>query len=142
MSAFFSNLKDKIMKGMTIEDETFPEAYGEDYLEIDTEQVAKPRSKILIRPFVVKEFEDIKPAVDALRDGYTIALVNIRPIKDKDVIELKRAVNKLKKTCDAVNGDIAGFGEDWIVATPSFAQVHRNTLNKEIKEAVKDSEEI
>ncbi len=139
MSTFFSKLKDKIIRGITIEDETFPEEYGEDYLEIDTEQAARPKSKILIKPFVVKEFEDIKPALDALRDGYTIALVNIRPIKDKDIVELKRAVNKLKKTCDAINGDIAVFGEDWIVVTPSFAQVHRNVLNKEVaKEAVKE----
>lgn len=143
MSTFFSKLKDKIIRGITIEDETFPEEYGEDYLEIDTEQAARPKSKILIKPFVVKEFEDIKPALDALRDGYTIALINIRPIKDKDIVELKRAVNKLKKTCDAINGDIAGFGEDWIVVTPSFAQVHRNVLNKEVaKEAVKEAEEF
>lgn len=142
MGTFFDKLKNKILKGITIEDETFPEEYGEDYLEIDTEQAKRPASKILIKPFVVKEFEDIKPALDALRDGYTIALVNIRPIKDKDIVELKRAVNKLKKTCDAINGDIAGFGEDWIVATPSFAQVHRNVLNKEIKEAVKETEEV
>lgn len=139
MSTFFSKLKDKIIRGITIEDETFPEEYGEDYLEIDTEQATRPKSKILIKPFVVKEFEDIKPALDALRDGYTIALINIRPIKDKDIVELKRAVNKLKKTCDAINGDIAGFGEDWIVVTPSFAQVHRNVLSKEVvKEAVKE----
>jgi len=139
MSRFFSKLKDKIIRGITIEDETFPEEYGEDYLEIDTEQATRPKSKILIKPFVVKEFEDIKPALDALRDGYTIALINIRPIKDKDIVELKRAVNKLKKTCDAINGDIAGFGEDWIVVTPSFAQVHRNVLSKEVvKEAVKE----
>jgi SepF-like predicted cell division protein (DUF552 family) len=139
MSRFFSKLKDKIIRGITIEDETFPEEYGEDYLEIDTEQATRPKSKILIKPFVIREFEDIKPALDALRDGYTIALVNIRPIKDKDIVELKRAVNKLKKTCDAINGDIAGFGEDWIVVTPSFAQVHRNVLSKDVvKEAVKE----
>lgn len=136
MRTFFKQLKDKIVRGMTIQDDSFPEEYGEDYLEIDTENATKARSKILVRPFVIKEFEDIKPALDALRDGYTIALINIRPIKDKDIVELKRAVNKLKKTCDALNGDIAGFGEDWIVATPSFAQVHRNVLKEPVKEPV------
>lgn len=130
MNSFFNKIKDKIVKGVTIEDESFPAEYGEDYLEIDTEKVGRPKSKILVRPFVIKEFEDIKHALDALREGYTIALVNIRPLKDKDIIELKRAVNKLKKTCDAINGDIAGFGEDWIVATPSFAQVHRNIVEE------------
>jgi SepF-like predicted cell division protein (DUF552 family) len=60
-----------------------------------------------------------------LREGYTIALVNIKPLKDRDLVELKRAVNKLKKTCDAVEGDIAGFGEDWVAITPSFAAIYR-----------------
>ena len=48
------------------------------------------------------------------------------------MIELKRAVNKLKKTCDAIEGDIAGFGEDWIVVTPSFAKVYRTTATEDI----------
>ena len=60
-----------------------------------------------------------------LREGYTIALVNIKPLKDKDLVELKRAINKLKKTCDAIRGDIAGFGDDYIIVTPSFARIYR-----------------
>ena len=87
--------------------------------------------KRLVKEF--NEFEDIKHTLDALREGYTIALVNIGPLKDKDIVELKRAVNKLKKTCDAINGDIAGFSEDWIVVTPSFAQVHRHVVEEKIK---------
>ena len=39
----------------------------------------------------------------------------------------KERLDKLKKTCDAIDGDIAGFGEDWIVVTPSFAEVHRHS---------------
>lgn len=138
MCAFFDKIKDKIVRGMTIDEESLPEEYGEDYLEIDTEKVTKPRSKVLVKPFVIKEFEDVKPALDALREGYTIALVNIRPLKDNDIIELKRAVNKLKKTCDAINGDIAGFGEDWLVATPSFAQVHRHVVEEPVRETVEE----
>ena len=58
-----------------------------------------------------------------LREGFTVALLNVKLLKDKDVTELKRAVSTLKKTCNAINGDIAGFGDDWLVATPGFAQV-------------------
>ena len=106
-------------------DDLFDES-GEDYVEINTPE-AGSKTKILIKSFIINDFQDIKPAIDALRDGYTIGLVNIRPLKEKDIIELKRAINKLKKTCDAVEGDIAGFGEDWIVITPSFCEVHRHT---------------
>jgi SepF-like predicted cell division protein (DUF552 family) len=96
------------------------------YVEIPPEGSAPPvREKISVRPFVIEEFADIKPILDSLREGYTISLVNIRPLKDKDLVELKRAINKLKKTCEAVEGDIAGFGDDWIALTPSFAKIHR-----------------
>lgn len=108
----------------------FPETG--DYVEIDN--VESKKAKINVRPFVIENFEDIKVALDSLREGYTIALINIKPLKDKDIIELKRAVNKLKKTCDAIEGDIAGFGEDWIVVTPSFAQIYRNKQVENIEE--------
>ena len=88
----------------------------------------------MVRPFIIEDFADIKPALDALREGYTIALVNIKPLKDRDIVELKRAINKLKKTTDAIDGDIAGFGDDWIVVTPSFASVFRNKSTENIED--------
>lgn len=127
----FSRFKEKMFGGSS---KDYPEDFAEDYLEIDTDKLTKGKARVVVKPFVITEFEDVKPALDALREGYTIALVNIRPIRDKDIIELKRAVNKLKKTCDAIEGDIAGFGEDWIVVTPSFAQVHRSGGLEEVKE--------
>jgi len=123
----FSKFKDKINEDYLSED------MDNDYVEIDTEIAKTKKSKITIRPFVIEDFTDIKPALDALREGMTIALLNIKPIKDKDIVELKRAVNKIKKTCDAIDGDIAGFGEDWIVVTPSFAQVYRTTQTEDIE---------
>jgi len=117
-------IKDKILG--TSHEEDIPDEFGEDYLEIDSENQPAKKTKILVKPFMIREFQDVKLVLDALRDGYTIALVNIKPLKDKDLIELKRVVNKLKKTCDAIDGDIAGFGEDWLVATPNFASVDRN----------------
>lgn len=100
--------------------------FAEDYVEISSKPVDRSgKAKVVVRPFIVEDFADIKPALDAIREGYTVALINIKPLKDKDLVELKRAVGKLKKTCDAIEGDIAGFGDDWIVVTPSFAQIYR-----------------
>ena len=79
---------------------------------------------------VISQFTDIKEILSALRDGYTIAIINIKPLKEKDIIELKRAINKLKKTCDAIKGDIAGFGDDYIICSPAFAEIYRA---KEVK---------
>jgi len=126
----FSRIKNKLL-GPPKEDYS---EFSEDYVEIDTKKDIGKKSKIIVKPFVIEKFSDIKECLDALREGYTIALINIKPIKDKDIVELKRAVNKLKKTCDAIEGDIAGFGEDWIVVTPSFAHIYRTTETAEVKE--------
>src|SRR3989344_4067733 len=104
-----------------------PDELSDDYVEIDTNVSRGTKAKITVRPFAIQDFADIKPVLDSLREGMTISLINIRQLKDRDIVELKRAVSKLKKTCDAIEGDIAGFGEDWIVVTPSFAQIHRGS---------------
>src|SRR3989344_1138044 len=122
MMGFFDKLKEKLGTQGSDFEET-----GQGYVELGNEAGGtESRSKLMVRPFVIEEFEHIKPILDSLREGHTIALINIKPLKDKDLVELKRAINKLKKTCDAVEGDIAGFGEDYIVATPTFAKIYRN----------------
>lgn len=106
---------------------------GEDFVELDTDADVT-RSKVLIRPFMLREFDDVKPILNALREGHTISLVNIRQLKDKDLVELKRAINKLKKTADAVEGEIAGFGEDFLIVTPAFATIYRTKQTQDVQE--------
>ncbi len=129
MKKAFSQIKEKLTRTLGTKEEE-PE---ESYLELETETAHEEKAKIIVKPFTLQTFDDIKGILDSLREGYTIALVNIRPLKDKDLIELKRAVNKLKKTCDAIDGDIAGFGDDYIVVTPSFAHISRATGTSEVK---------
>jgi len=96
-------------------------ASDNEYLEIDLEQ-EKKEHKVLVRFFVLKDYEDANLILNSIREGYTIAIIDIRTLKKKDPIELKRAISKIKKTVDALEGSIAGFGEV-IVATPSFAKI-------------------
>jgi SepF-like predicted cell division protein (DUF552 family) len=126
MRQLFAKIKDKLK---TSDDDDFeiPDEAEEGYVELSSDSDGGDgHAKVKVRPFVLGDFSDIKLILDALREGYTIALVNIKPLKDKDIVELKRAVNKLKKTCDAIEGDIAGFGDDWIAVCPSFAEIHRD----------------
>ena len=128
MSELLSNVRSKISEFLGGSDEPEEMRQGEqEYVELDTTTPAASdtKGKIIVRPFVVENFEGIKAILDALRDGSVIALVNIKPLKEKDIIELKRAIDKLKKTTDAISGDIAGFGDDYIVVTPGFARIYR-----------------
>ncbi|NCO11013.1 hypothetical protein CO038_04250 [Candidatus Pacearchaeota archaeon CG_4_9_14_0_2_um_filter_39_13] len=110
------------------------EEESDDYLEIDLDQHAPNKNKIIVRPFTLKKFDDVNEILNSLREGYTIAVIDIRPMKTKDVIELKRAVSKIKKTVDALEGSIAGFGEHTILATPNFAEIHRAPEKTEKKD--------
>ena len=135
MESILSKLKEKLSGDSS---KIMNEAEEEGYVELGTDAQTETNSKITVRPFVIEDFESIKPILDSLREGHTIALINIMPLKDKDLVELKRAINKIKKTTDAIEGDIAGFGDNWIAAVPSFANIYRNKQKEENKEKVKD----
>jgi len=126
MKKLLSSLKGKIDK-MRYNEEN---EETEDYVELNTDIESENSSKIIVRPFNLEDFSDVKPILDSLREGYTIALVNIKPLKEKDLVELKRAINKLKKTCDAIEGDIAGFGDDFLIVAPSFATIYRSNTEE------------
>lgn len=98
---------------------------GEEYIEVDIAREIGKKAKIVVRPFVLKSFEDVNFILEVLREGYTIALIDIKNLRSKDIIELKRAIAKLKKTVDALEGSLAGFGENVLIATPSFAKIYK-----------------
>lgn len=100
------------------------EEEGPEFIEIDLE-AERVEAKVLVKTFVLKSYDDINPILNALREGYTIALIDIKVLKAKDVIELKRAISKIKKTVEALEGTIAGFGDNMVIATPSFAKVQK-----------------
>ncbi|HLA23517.1 MAG TPA: cell division protein SepF [Candidatus Nanoarchaeia archaeon] len=111
---------DKIKKAFT----DGVDSSDEDYLEIDFGQ-ERPEKKVVIKLFDLKQYEDVNDILNSLREGYTIAVIDMRILKQKDSIELKRAITKVKKTIEALEGNIAGFGENLIIATPSFATINK-----------------
>ncbi|MBT7706153.1 cell division protein SepF [archaeon] len=104
---------DKFKKMMAREEE-----FGDEFIEIDLNQ-EKSDSKVYVKTFTLTVYEDVNAILASLREGYNIVVVDIRPLKSKDVVELKRAISKIKKTVEALEGKIAGFGENTIIATPS-----------------------
>ena len=113
---------DRFKKGLagSMSDDDF----GEEYLEIDLGQEEKEQ-KVMVNLFVLKQYEDVNDILNALREGYTIAVIDIKILRKRDSIELKRAISKIKKTTDALEGNIAGFGENLVIVTPSFASIHK-----------------
>ena len=93
-----------------------------EYLEVDLGK-QEEETKVLVKLFVLKQYDDVNGILDALREGYTITIIDIKNLRKRDSIELKRAIAKIKKTADALEGSIAGFGEHMVIVTPSFAKI-------------------
>ena len=129
---FFSQLKESLGGTFSTEVLEEPEELVDDYVELASESFGKNNEKVQVRPFIIEDFEGVRDILDSLRVGNTIALINIKPLKDKDIVELKRAINKIKKTCDAIGGDVAGFGDDWICVTPAFANIYRTQKTEKL----------
>lgn len=118
MALGFLNKKDNDGEEEIIED---------DFVELDAEMTEETQ-KVVVRAETLREFDDVESVQEQLRNN-RIIWVNIKPLKQKDMSKLKRAVKRLKKTVRSVDGDIAGVDEDWIVVTPSYAEIERTSEN-------------
>lgn len=97
----------------------------DNFVELDA-QTVEDDQKVVIRAVTLKEYKDVEDVQRHLRDN-CIVWVNIKPLKNKDMADLKRAVNRVKKTVKAVNGDMAGVDEEWIVVCPEYATIERSS---------------
>lgn len=133
----WGNIKKKFGSMFTSGDDV---ELGEDYVELEADLGKDLKSKVLIKPFTLNKYEDIKEVLNAIREGRTVSILNIAPLKEKDLTELKRAIDKVKKTVEANEGDIAGFGENWLIVTPSFAKVWRQGDDEPASDAVEEED--
>jgi len=98
---------------------------AEEFIEVNVmDSDDKKTGHLGIKVERLAEFPDTERVLRAVRDG-NVVFLKIKSLKEKDIGELKRAVDKLKKTVSANNGDIAGVEQDWLILTPEFAKVMR-----------------
>lgn len=108
-----------------------PEIEEEDYVEVnvmDSDGVMHHHNaagKIGIKIEKLNDFSDTERILKSVRAG-NVLFVKIKGLKEKDIGELKRAVERLKKSATANNGEIAGIEQDWLVLTPEHAVLHRD----------------
>jgi len=94
----------------------------EEFIEIS--EPPREERKIKVRIENLNSYSDVERIQQLLREG-TIVFLKIKDLRNKDINELKRSVDKLKKTVAAMNGDVVGVDEDFLILTPSFAGIFR-----------------
>lgn len=103
----------------------------DEYIELQFEEETKEeKGKVMIAVENLNNYTDSDRIQRKLREGYVV-LIRIKELKEKDLEELKRAISRIKKTCMAIGGDIAGVSDDWVIATPPTASIHREKMSNE-----------
>lgn len=101
----------------------FKKSGSEDFVELDTSHFSE-QTQVNVRVESLDGYTDTDRIQSMLRDG-NVVFLKIKDLRERDINELKRAVEKLRKTCTAMNGDIVGIDEDFLIITPSFAKIYR-----------------
>lgn len=96
---------------------------GEEFVEIDAAALKEERG-VNVRIETLEDYVDTDRIQGLVREG-NVVFLRIKKLRQKDISELKRAVDKLRKTCIAMNGDIVGVDEDFLIITPQFAHIYR-----------------
>jgi SepF-like predicted cell division protein (DUF552 family) len=95
----------------------------EEFVEIDADKL-KEDLQVNVRIETLSGYADADRVQNLVREG-NVVFLRINQLRAKDISELKRSVDKLRKTCTAMNGDIVGVGEDFLIITPQFARIYR-----------------
>lgn len=115
--------------GLKIFDKRMAEgADGEGYVEIDSMGLESHRgARVKIRVEKLNAFDDTERVLRAVRNG-DVVFLKIKGLKDKDIGELKRCVERLKKSVVANNGDIVGVEQDWLILAPENVGIDRGSI--------------
>jgi SepF-like predicted cell division protein (DUF552 family) len=108
-----------------------PEGVGNDYLELDGggEFVQFDTPSRYIKVCKLKGFADIDISARELSEG-NIVIMDIKPLADRNMKELKHAVDEIKDICLSMGGDIAGITEYHLILTPPNVKIERSSEAK------------
>lgn len=115
----FDRIKKSMARDISVE-EGIP---MEEYVEVGVSESSGP-GKIGIAIEKLEEFADSERILKAVREG-SLVFLKIKSLKEKDIGELKRAVEKLKRTVLAHNGEIIGVEQDWLILAPEHARIQK-----------------
>ena len=98
------------------------EEASDEYLELSED--TKSDGKIGVKIETLSSYADTDRIQQVLREG-NVVFLNIKELRAKDISELKKSVDKLRKTCTAMDGDIVGVEEEFLIITPQHVQIYR-----------------
>ncbi len=80
--------------------------------------------EILLKAFALRSIEDI-PKIQEDVANKTIVILNVAPLTQKSLEELKTSVEQLYEFATSLGGDIARLGDQRVVITPPGVKIWR-----------------
>ncbi len=102
-------------------------ASSDEYLELDVERGYSSVSEAperYVKVCKLKGFADVDETARELSDG-NIVILDIQPLAERSMNELKHAVDEMKEVCLSMGGDIAGLSEYHLIMTPPNLRIER-----------------
>ncbi len=84
----------------------------------------KMEGKVVVKMEKLLEYKDAERIQKEVREG-KIVVVETEQLKNKDIGELKRAIERIRKTVVAIEGDIVMGPKSILVVCPNHAAVAR-----------------
>jgi len=96
---------------------------------IEIQGPGEEQTRLNIRIESLNDYRDVENVQRHLREG-NIIFLRIKRMRERDMGELKRCIERLRRTSLAMNGDIIGVDEDYIILTPPSVSIYRGEKEK------------
>jgi SepF-like predicted cell division protein (DUF552 family) len=101
---------------------------AESTIENKPEPVEKP-NKTYLKAMPLRELSDLEKIKTEISEG-NIIILKVTPLAQKNIEEVKNAVNELYQFSETIGGDIARLGEERVVICPKQVRIWREKTPK------------
>ncbi len=99
----------------------FKKSKGEEVVEAQIQREVQPRLKLGL--MVMERYADLEKVLSRFRKGDIVILLKVAPLRNKDMGELRKAVERLKTHCNVTGSDLAALDDNWIVIVPPVVEI-------------------
>jgi hypothetical protein len=88
------------------------------------QETAEAPNKTYLKAMPLKELTDIENIKNEVKNG-NIIILRVTPLANKNIDDVKNAVNELYEFSESIGGDIARLGEERVVICPKNIRIWR-----------------
>ncbi|MBR9679872.1 MAG: cell division protein SepF [Candidatus Altiarchaeota archaeon] len=98
---------------------------GDDAHVVQAKVIHTQNAKLKLDLMVMERYNDVEKVLNKFRSGDRIIIVKVSPLRDKDMTELKKAINRMKTHCNVTGADLAALDDSWIILVPPIVQIEK-----------------